>query len=956
MGFPNPPRLRSESEPWGLSKLSGVRLERVQSANRIYVLIAKVIAKCIERRILFSIENPWRSYFWWVPPIAQFLRHPALQSRVHHTCMLGGDRNKLQRWLVLKGTFLALDNLCDNSHFHKPWGMRMENGVPIFDTEGEAEFPTLLCEVVADSVLNSAIADGFAAPAQQLDHALSQNQSRLKMAASVGKQPRGRKLPPLVSEFSTVDEIVLPPTQKLQLLESQKLLRSYLRAEAGSDEIPATVATNSNEETSNSSKARVHIVGTRRTPAEFHEAALAAQHPFQPGEGISDEHKLAFAEIFSRSPLGLAKTRITNLKEVLGLKKELAEKEATLHSQLPSYARKISEGKCFLLFEALLKRWKYPDIGVVQQMIEGFKTTGRTPDTGLWEKRLVPSTTNDDELRKNSTWIRAAILPQIKSTDDRELEEVTWKQTLQEQEDGWLSEPVSALELDEKYQKRWLPIPRFGLRQGKKIRNIDDCKRPDLNAALTTTEKLRLQDIDYNVSLCLFIGRTLRHAAASDRHFSFYLSDGSKLDYVVHAEWGDLEKLAIKGRTLDLKSAYKNLFIHPDSIWAAIVSTWNPFKNKVEHRESFALMFGATSSVFGFNRVSRALQFLASKVLHLIAAQFYDDFPCYEPSVTARLARSSFEGLLAALGWKWAVGDKAPDFGNLFSELGVVFDLSSLCSNGDLTISNKQSRIDGIVSSIDDCLEKDSLQPCVASELVGKLQFCGGQFLGEFARAAVKRIRDRSNSKVSTAAIKCDHDLTVALNVVKTFLREAPPRTISCQDLSEPVIIYTDGASESSGHTWGAVIFGLSAKPMVASGEVEKELTDFWLSTVGTQIICQVEFYPLLLLRCILGKKLVNRRILWFIDNDPVRDALISGNSDSAATTALLYCYNFLQLKEPSFNWYARVPSFSNHADEPSRRQGAKKACELRGTLHEDWVLPAAVIADLIAEHPSYLR
>ena len=936
-GFPNPQRLRSESEPWGLEKLDGVNLRRVESANSIYVLISRVIARCIEKDILLSIENPWRSYFWFIPVIAQFLRHPKLVSRLHHVCMLGGDRNKLQRWLVTKGAFPALDVLCDGGHWHKPWSMRLNNGIPEFDTEGEAEFPTLLCEVVTDYVLQQAISKGFSSTAAQLDDRLSQNQARLKMAASLGKQPRGRKLPQLVSEFLNVSEVVLPLSTSIVLKKSQQLLRSYLRDKVGEGTDPAT----------DQAKVRVHIVGTRRTPAEFHEAAMNARHPYQPGDGISEEHKSAIFGIFTKSPMDLAKLRIHSVHEVLALQKTLADKERLLHESFPPHARKILDGKNLLLFRELLTRFGYQDVAVVQQMIDGVMTIGRTHDTGLWEKRLVPATMTEEELRKNSVWIRESIIPQIKSSGDDHFDRVVWEQTIQEEQDGWLSEPISKEHLDKKYSNQWLAIPRFGIKQGNKIRGIDDCKRPELNQSLTTTEKLRLQDVDYNAALCLFIGRIFDFAKLNSRLLEISLSDGTLLKGSIHADWGDLEELKMQGRTLDLKSAYKNLFNHPECMWASIIAVWCPESRTVVYRESFAMMFGATSSVFAFNRVAKALQFLAGRLLRIIAAQFYDDFPCYEPSLTSRTARLGFEALLSALGWKWATGEKAPDFGNSFSELGVVFNLSELCSQGELTISNKPSRISNIVELVDSCVEKDWLPHYVASELAGKLQFSGGQFLGDFTKAAMKKIRDRACSKIGNPTLTREPGLLRALDFVKRFLVTAPPRTISCKDVSDEIIIYSDGASESDGHNWGVVIFGVDAVPIVAGGSVPSALTDFWLRTVGSQIICQVEFYPVLLTKALLGDKLRNRKVTWYIDNDPVRDSLISGSSDSPATTSLLYSFCNLQMKSPSFNWFARVPSYSNHADAPSRHEGRAKAKELGGTFEGNWVLPDSLVQEL---------
>ena len=54
-----------------------------------------------------------------------------------------------------------------------------------------------------------------------------------------------------------------------------------------------------------------------------------------------------------------------------------------------------------------------------------------------------------------------------------------------------------------------------------------------------------------------------------------------------------------------------------------------------------------------------------------VGGVFFDDFPLLEPSLTARMASLSVEGLLSALGWKYAQGsDKEIPFADSFDLLG----------------------------------------------------------------------------------------------------------------------------------------------------------------------------------------------------------------------------------------------------------------------------------------------
>ena len=91
-GFPSPPPLRSHAEPMGLRGLSVENQRRVDQANAIYSVCAKVMALCIEKSIIVSVENPARSLFWQVPYIKHFEGAKELQDTFFHHCMHGGER------------------------------------------------------------------------------------------------------------------------------------------------------------------------------------------------------------------------------------------------------------------------------------------------------------------------------------------------------------------------------------------------------------------------------------------------------------------------------------------------------------------------------------------------------------------------------------------------------------------------------------------------------------------------------------------------------------------------------------------------------------------------------------------------------------------------------------------------------------------------------------------------
>ena len=90
------------------------------------------------------------------------------------------------------------------------------------------------------------------------------------------------------------------------------------------------------------------------------------------------------------------------------------------------------------------------------------------------------------------------------------------------------------------------------------------------------------------------------------------------------------------------------------------------------------------------------------------------------------------------------------------------------------------------------------------------------------------------------------------------------------------------------------------------------------------------------------------RRILLFLDNNGVRDAVIKGSSKVADVFAMLAIIARRLDHDRLSMWTTRIPSKSNPADLPSRHEaglGAKLfACE----LEEPWQAASSVVAALL--------
>ena len=222
--------------------------------------------------------------------------------------------------------------------------------------------------------------------------------------------------------------------------------------------------------------------------------------------------------------------------------------------------------------------------------------------------------------------------------------------------------------------------------QGPKIKVIDDCLQSGVNSAYTAFNKLKLMDADAFISLVLLI----LQAAAEPRSY-LVLESGERVDVRKHHAWG--EGLGLLGKTLDLASAYKQLGCRPETKFNRVLVAWSPEFQKPAFFVSTALMFGATSSVYSFNRCSASLWHILTSLGNVCCAVFFDDFPCLEPRASAESAEHFMIQCLSLLGWKVALQPKKNQpFASTFALLGVQVSLEE-SDAGTFTVGNKPDRL-----------------------------------------------------------------------------------------------------------------------------------------------------------------------------------------------------------------------------------------------------------------------
>ena len=894
--FSDPPPLRSAEHLMGLPGLSGINLTKVNQANRLYKNAVAFLYVCCTLNIMVSIENPQRSWLWGV--LMQLVRqyndpaflqwYSSLVQVDFHACIHGSKRAKKTRLLASAHLYESLAGECKGDHEHLPWSIERDGRGLKYATAEEAQYPTLLCQRMAQCLVACATHHGLklvALPtaAQRTRHALGNQTIKAK---------------PLVPEFQRFEHSEVELSRP-----GYKLLASPLPG--GSDtETPASKRVR-----------RTYKYGVQWEPGEFLQQAKQISHPRAPQQMLPDYMKEAMFQVLSKSAIETAKHRLQVILAVRAKCNELKNEEKLLKDQMDPEIRAVLATKQIKLWKYLLQTTGFDDMGVIDLVVNGIPLYGSHSVPPNFPPDWKPAEYSVEELRKTAEWRRQVIMRTPSETT--ELQENDLKQaTDKEVELGHLAGPLSECQVTADLgSSDWLLNPRFILYQGEeqKVRPIDDCSRSGLNGSYTTNFRLELFDSDTLASVLAVISDCLY-----ERQIQLDMQDGTSLCGEVHMS---LHGRQWYGRTLDLSRAYKQLAVDGPSRCLNVVGF--KYKQKWVFYRSNVLPFGSTASVYAFNRVSRSLHFLLCKLLWTISTCFYDDYPVVCPDDSSAILSTAMSALLDMLGWDHAkVGVKATDFAAEFNALGIAVQLKSL-HRGSFVLANKPGRIQRITRMLEQVSQEGTITKSKAAEVQGHLNFAVGFYTAKTLRFLVSAFDRLAELPASMSAA----DLRDLASLAIAMLQGTAPRTYTTSSFSPPMLIFTDAAWDDGKASAGAVLYDpIPAQAFVFEIAVPSDLQAMWLEDVGDQIVTQLEFFAYLAVRVEFAAKLTNRLAISWIDNEAARVACIKGNSQSFSLQSLTRVLQQVELEKPSLVWYERVASHSNPSDMPSRGKAAAAA------------------------------
>ena len=247
--------------------------------------------------------------------------------------------------------------------------------------------------------------------------------------------------------------------------------------------------------------------------------------------------------------------------------------------------------------------------------------------------------------------------------------------------------------------------------------------------------------------------------------------------------------------------------------------------------------------------------------------------------------------------------DKMPAFSPVCPMLGIELDVSDLQGQG-LLIRNKPGRVAEVEALVRSCLKVGAVEPRDLLKMLGRIQFADSHVMGRAGKLALADIR--TWSRCHERKVLISPAISSAFEVLLNRLTSGAPRCVPCGPGQQPVLLFTDGASESRCHTVGGLLVRPGgSRPRFFACHVSEGLVESWTESLK-HIIGPVECYAVAVARLVWHQFLAQKPCLHFIDNVACQDAFIRGTSCSAAVRSILLAYEKCELQDATCSTKAR--------------------------------------------------
>ena len=420
------------------------------------------------------------------------------------------------------------------------------------------------------------------------------------------------------------------------------------------------------------------------------------------------------------------------------------------------------------IFVDLLRMFQFPEIeALAGELNNGFKVTGELVAGPGWLPRTDDRyryPISEDGFRKLN---RAHVLNRLNNYRIDEHWEPMYQELLQELQLGRMEGPFEApdwwprstIEI-EGYATKALEHSdircafSFAVCQADKIRRCEDYRRSGHNSTVCT------YDVPFHHGVQTYV----------EIYKAFYElgEDG--------AVWCQ-----------DLSAAYRQFAVEqPSDCYSILCCPQGPLL--LRHR---ALCFGASSSVWSFNRAADGVIYLARRMAQVPTGHYVDDFTACEPTRTSTSGYTAFETIFKSLGLRMKPRKAQPP---ALSQ--KVLGVQMLMEPGQVTLSPHPERLQKIRQQIAEHLRSDSMTPDQAQQLAGRILFLNTTLFGQIGQPILRPLYGRAYGGSITTEDHLNHGLRSALRALHTWLEDSEPRIIPFNQKAPQAILYTDAYFE----------------------------------------------------------------------------------------------------------------------------------------------------------------
>ena len=837
-------RMRSEQFPAGLPNLSKVRQEKVTLGNALAEVATKLCQAISLVGCLWTWEQPWTSLMWIYPPVKAFLLKYCEAKAYIDVCSFGAPWKKPTGLAANFEKILELVRYCTCTKPHqilrgtgpdgRAWTAIASPYWPAFADEWALTCG--FCEPCEDELIPvTSHLHGFGvAPddvpiAELLEEANFVPSSGTSVHTSAlriaaGLQPPGRRMPTILPEGLGPDE--------------------HLRVALGVQ----------------------HPVARRVLLKPHIHHALDNQHS-------DPNHLISFRYRLMELVLALANALRSAAQRILGF----------VHRDLWGVLSK----KNIALMRELNFICRCPDFSAVIDLVWGLPMAGWARHCPNLVQKLSSLPKPFSEILGGVDEHNRKVLASVRSTGDREADELAWSKSQKEFDTGGLLGPWSSLA--EIPFKVFRLLQRFVIHeqhggQAATVRCIDNALIGGQNEFSATTAAHRPCDLDTWVALCRIVG-------------SKFLEPLSAI-------------------TSDFKTAYRQVTSDPNQAHLWVIAMWCPVVCSVVFGAAVSQLFGSGTAPLNFSRYPSWCTWMVSILFLLPMEQCVDDLLSVERATTMLSGFHCWRSFAVACGWD-VPDEKSPPPQRFLRTLGAMTDLR-LFPDGPIKLLSAIERVEATISDLENILRERRLTPGFAGKLYGRMQWASSTIFGRFGRAMLRSFSRRQHEP---GRFNLNNQIKAACEFWIRNLPNVRPREVPINPHLMPLAIsYSDGEGETAGvgcALWlpdGTILGGyLKVPSIIRKMWARRESLD------GVRDIYQIEAVGPLLVLYNWGHMFRDHLWIHFIDNEGALASLAKGSSSVLSGGIIVAYTHELAAQCGILGWFDRVDSASNPVDKLSR-------------------------------------